>query len=278
MGYDTRALHRIGAYHEAAAPPALAHIIDVAWVHRAPPSRVTAYPGYLVAPEPAISLCFACQRDAEGNVDDPELLLIGPVRVSRAYLPFPGRCMAAVRIHPEWSRTVLHVDPRDHGDALDDYTVALPRHGRALLDALRDTRSTGQALACLFDFVGRQTSSRRPGGTDLLVHRGLQRLRRAPRPDGLRKVAAHLRISTRHFRRVVGEASGLAPRDYARLERFRGVLRDADATDRPRWSDLAALHGYADQPHLAREVRRVCGLTPRRLHAERRRHAPVAAA
>lgn len=276
MRVPERALHRIGAYRELPAPARLARIVDVAWVHRAPDSAMLAYPGYLVLPEPAVSLCFACQRDAHGRVSAPELLLVGPVRTSRAYLPEQGRSMAALRIHPEWCRNLLDIDARDHTDALDDYAAMRPERGRPLLDKLCGTRSAEESLDCLLEFVERATHRRLPDSIALLAHRGLQSVRRRPRPDEVHTVADALGISARHLRRVVAETCGLAPRDYARLERFRGVLRDADATDRPRWTDLAALHGYADQPHLSRESRRVGGLPPRRLHTERHRSSPAA--
>ncbi len=270
-------MHQIGAYRELAPPAGLARVIDVAWVHRAPSQQVDAYPGYLVAPEPAVSLCFACRRSEQGSAEDPEILLIGPVRQSRAYLPAPARRMEAVRVHPEWSRAILGVDPREHTDALDDYAVVQPDRGRTLLELLRSTRSPEESLACLFDFVGEQARRHMPDGASLLAHRGLQQVRRSRRPDRLQQVAEGLGITPRHFRRVVAESTGLAPRAYARLERFRGVLRDADATDRPLWSDLAALHGFADQSHLTREVRSLSGLPPGRLHAERRRDPSPAA-
>lgn len=278
MRVPERALHRIGAYRELPAPARLARIVDVAWVHRAPDSAMLAYPGYLVLPEPAVSLCFACQRDAHGRVSAPELLLVGPVRTPRAYLPERKRCMAGVRIHPEWCRNILGIDPRDHVDALDDFATIRPREGRRLLAELCATRSSPESLRCLLGFVEGQSRRHLPNSVALLAHRGLQSLRRRPCADELYLVADALGISARHFRRVVVEACGLPPRDYARLERFRGVLRDADATDKPHWADLAALHGYADQPHLSREARRLAGLPPRRLHAERHRTSPATGA
>ncbi len=271
MSDDYRTVHQIGAYRERTPPPSLARLVDVAWLHRAPAQRVDAYPGYLVVPEPAVSLCFACQRDEHGTVEDAELLLIGPVRQSRGYLPSPSRRMEGVRIHPEWSRMILGTDPRDHTDALDDYTAIQPDRGKTLLELLRTTRSSQESLACLLDFVSQQGRRDMPDGTSVLVHNGLRSVRSSRQPARLQQVADGLGVTPRHFRRVVAESSGLSPRDYARHERFRAVVRQADATDKPRWSSLAARHGFADQAHLTREVRRLSGLPPRQLHAERRR-------
>lgn len=92
-----------------------------------------------------MSLCLTCRRDVCGRVVDARVLLIGPIRVSRAYLPVPDQCMEAVRIHPEWCRRILGVDPRDHTDALDDYPTVRPDRGRTLLDLLRTTLSPEEA-------------------------------------------------------------------------------------------------------------------------------------
>lgn len=55
---------------------------------------------------------------------------------------------------------------------------------------------------------------------------------------------------------------GLTPKPLARILRFRRAEALAAATARPDWADIAAACGYADQPHLVREYRRLAGHTP----------------
>jgi AraC-like DNA-binding protein len=72
--------------------------------------------------------------------------------------------------------------------------------------------------------------------------------------------------SSRHLRRLLVQHTGLGPKEHQRVFRLRRFL-DAD-------SQLAAAAveaGYADQPHLTREVTRLCGLPPAALRAERTR-------
>jgi methylphosphotriester-DNA--protein-cysteine methyltransferase len=64
--------------------------------------------------------------------------------------------------------------------------------------------------------------------------------------------------------------TGMSPRHFARIQRFHALLRSADAAPHPAWAALAFRHGYADQPHLIREVQDLAGVTPARLHTERR--------
>lgn len=66
---------------------------------------------------------------------------------------------------------------------------------------------------------------------------------------------SHRRLITR-FR----DAVGMAPKRVARIQRFERLttLAAADVD----WAEAAALCGYADQAHLAREVRDLAGMTP----------------
>jgi AraC-like DNA-binding protein len=55
---------------------------------------------------------------------------------------------------------------------------------------------------------------------------------------------------------------GLTPKPLARILRFRHAEALAAASPRPDWADIAAACGFADQPHLVREYRRLAGRTP----------------
>jgi methylphosphotriester-DNA--protein-cysteine methyltransferase len=80
--------------------------------------------------------------------------------------------------------------------------------------------------------------------------------------------ADELSITTRQLQRSVLAEVGLAPKSFQRVARFQRFLRSAErgvALGR-----AAVEAGYADQAHLTREVRRLSGLTPSRLIAERR--------
>jgi AraC-like DNA-binding protein len=78
------------------------------------------------------------------------------------------------------------------------------------------------------------------------------------------EAAAALGLSSRQLRRVMLTNTGLGPKTYQRVARLRRFLAD----DRP-LAEAAVSAGYADQPHLTREVTRLCGLAPAALRAER---------
>jgi AraC-like DNA-binding protein len=73
-----------------------------------------------------------------------------------------------------------------------------------------------------------------------------------------------IRQRERRLRAWTGQSAGELRR-IARAERcFRMLLQAcvADRAGRPRWAELAVAAGYADQPHMCREVRRVAGVSP----------------
>lgn len=74
-------------------------------------------------------------------------------------------------------------------------------------------------------------------------------------------IASRIGWSRQHFSERFSAELGLPPRRFARLARFEALMQALRGGSRG-WADLAAAHGYADQAHLAREVREFAQLTP----------------
>ena len=69
-------------------------------------------------------------------------------------------------------------------------------------------------------------------------------------------------LSERTLRRLSSEAFGFGPKTLDQILRFQRFMRLAQESRRDRLAELAVEAGYADQPHLTRETRRLAGLTP----------------
>ncbi|GMU79038.1 MAG: hypothetical protein AMXMBFR46_18310 [Acidimicrobiia bacterium] len=85
-------------------------------------------------------------------------------------------------------------------------------------------------------------------------------------------------LSHRHFTAQFRDATGLSPKRYGRVRRFRRVLAAAHRDPGRSWAQLAAEGGYADQAHLTREFVEFAGTTPAAYRAARPReelHLPV---
>lgn len=83
-------------------------------------------------------------------------------------------------------------------------------------------------------------------------------------------VAGELGVSERHLRRVFLERTGLRPKTFAKLARFRRAVEAARGERAERWAEIAVTAGYYDQAHLIAEFRAIGGMTPRALLAELR--------
>jgi AraC-like DNA-binding protein len=84
---------------------------------------------------------------------------------------------------------------------------------------------------------------------------------------GARALGRTLGLSERQLLRRFRRAVGYGPRTFARVARFQRFLALAAAGADSDLARLAADAGYADQPHLTRECRRLAGRTPRELLA-----------
>jgi AraC-like DNA-binding protein len=92
----------------------------------------------------------------------------------------------------------------------------------------------------------------------------------APNPPRLDALARAVNSSPRTLRRRCHQDLGYGPKTLERVVRFQRFVRLATTA---RDSDLAGLAheaGYADQAHLSRETRRLCGISPGGLVAQLR--------
>ncbi|MGH8146326.1 MAG: helix-turn-helix domain-containing protein [Rhodanobacteraceae bacterium] len=76
--------------------------------------------------------------------------------------------------------------------------------------------------------------------------------------------------SHRHFIALFECETGLAPKRFCRVQRFRKLLAEAATRPALSWTELALAAGYSDQSHFNREFRVFTGITP----GEYRRAAP----
>ncbi|MCF6476612.1 helix-turn-helix transcriptional regulator [Nonomuraea sp. MG754425] len=102
--------------------------------------------------------------------------------------------------------------------------------------------------------------------SDGLILHAWRRLQQPP--DGrltIASLADELGVSRRYLELGFGRVVGLTPKTVARIARFQ---RAVDTLRRPVATLGAAVAcGYADQPHLSREIGAMTGMTPKRLCA-----------
>jgi len=149
---------------------------------------------------------------------------------------------------------------------LAETTVAVDEPG--LIDRLAGAATWADRFALLDGWAARKIQRPRPG-IDPWIAAAWHHLQRpdAPRVD---LVATRLGLRRRSLEHAFRHHVGLPPGTVARIARFQraaGMLAGPVPLAR-----VAADCGYADQPHLTREVRAMSGCTP----AELRRHLHLA--
>ena len=254
------AAHCVGGYRELAPPADLADAVEALWMHQAPELHVVAH---RVVPDAAVSLSFV------GVPGAARLRVIGPVSSAHVFAPPPGHRMVSVRIKLEWCRRLLGVPPSEHVDGEPLYTEVRPDLGVPLEVRLSHAATSAEVFRVLVHFLRARRAAPHQKNASLLMT-GLVALRQGTSQPRVAELATRLGVSDRHLRRVMMDETGISPRHFARIQRFHSLLRSADRAAHPDWAALAFRHGYADQPHLIREVQDLAGVTPARLLVERR--------
>lgn len=182
-----------------------------------------------------------------------ETLLVGPT-LAVELVPLPSRAhVRALRFRTEALFAALGHPAHELRDRTLPLTALLPDSAeRSLADQV---------------WAGRFPDVLRPSPVDARVRYAVSALWSSAAAVGA--VADELGVTERHLRRLFLDHTGYAPKAVQRVGRFQRFLTAADSAARGSLADFAAATGYADQAHLAREVRELAGLAPSALLKER---------
>jgi AraC-like DNA-binding protein len=250
-------------YRELKPSPALEPYIRCYWMLEAPGSGEA--PAQRVLPDGCVEIVinlgdqFVRQHSAGIEERQPRLLLVGPTTAHMSIAPMGAIRLVGIRFRPGGARPFLDVPPhevRDAAPALDDVAPAL---GPALVDRLA-TAGRGEEACVLDRALGlRLAGAHRMGDRRVLAAvRATYAAAHAVRVDAF---IASIGLGARQMERAFRETVGFGPKTLCRLARFQRVVRALESPERTTWARLAAEHGYADQPHLAREFREFAGTT-----------------
>jgi AraC-like DNA-binding protein len=181
---------------------------------------------------------------------DGELFVAGPDTV--AHDAPAGPTYVGVRFHPGWAPTLLGVpadDLRDGRTPLDALWGGAD--ARRLADAAAGSPVT--AVAALTAAVRERLH--RAGPPEPIIRRLARGLGTG---HSVSAVAGRLGLSERQLHRRSLASFGYGPKTLGRVLRFDRAL--ALARSGVPYASVAATTGYADQAHLAREVRALAGV------------------
>jgi AraC-like DNA-binding protein len=190
----------------------------------------------------------------------------GPTLAAREVPVEGGLTYRGARLWPDCGATLVGLP----ASALRDRSVPLAgAWGDAAAALARDVAAAGpDGVAAAFDrHLAARVAAAPP--VDAAVRAAV---RAAVDSDGqatVAELAALGGLSPRQLQRRFRRLSGLTPKEYLRIRRARATLAAAVGSDAT-WGELSARFGYADQPHLVRDLTEVTGLTPREVQARLR--------
>ncbi|HYH46651.1 MAG TPA: AraC family transcriptional regulator [Thermoanaerobaculia bacterium] len=236
------------SYAEVPPPPDLAPWIAALWTFRIVPEA-----GEI---EHRIPLTGGVMLSAGA---DGEPALVGPRTAPLTTTVRGGDVFRGVHLRPGAAGALLHVSAGALRDAIGPARLWLDP---VWCDLWRAQAAIADDAAALSGLAGafRELASR-AAPLDDAVAMVVDRLIRSHGTARLDELAAEAALSPRQLRRRFRAAVGLSPKELARIRRLRAAAASAAVEDRP-WADLVADGGYADQPHLVREFRRLLGVTP----------------
>lgn len=170
-----------------------------------------------------------------------------------------------VRLTPRAARRLLRIPLSEVARRVVPVTGLFDGEDRHLPERLHDARDWGARLDLVSELLTRRL--RVPAPDERRVARAFELLTAAPSSSRVAAVAEHLGLSVTHLERLFAEHFGVPPTVALRLHRLDRLVATLRARPTSSWSDLAHGLGFADQPHLAREVRRLTGQTPTALRA-----------
>ena len=159
---------------------------------------------------------------------------------------------------PLAASALLGLPAAELGERVVDLTAVLGRAADRLVADLAAANGWPARFAQL-DAALLERLSGRPAGVPPEVR---EAWRLVLRSDGRRRtgeLAEHVGWSRRHLSEQFRLATGLTPKQAARVARFEAARRLLQDLRRPPLADIAVRCGYADQPHLQREWRSLAG-------------------
>lgn len=241
-------------YREQRPPPVLRGHFQCLWRS----SVADDYAGgFLVVPDGCVDIVWKSGR----------LLAVGPDRVAARPVLEPGSQVLGARFAPGAARAWLGL-PMDAivGQAVELRDLVGPQVGELLQRmedagpaARQDVFQSGLAR------LGRDADAPDARGAQLFA------MAAAPAGDEAQRLAAmreRLGLSERSLRRLCHAQFGYGPKTLERILRFQRLLALARADRGAGLAALAFEAGYADQAHLSREVRALCGMGASALMAQ----------
>ena len=235
-------------YGETAPSPALSHYVSCYWHWRVRPD-VKPFT-HAIPPDGSISLWYFAGMGFGAMGPQTQPLRVPSAGGHRIWGVrfWPGVAAALLPFSPESLRNGMRMSSAGEIGAWVEPARVVLQENPTEAKAAAGWES---ALSAVFA---------QPMQLDSAVLSAVAKILRAGGDLSVGALAEEERLSPRQLRRRFRVATGLNPKELARIVRVRSSL--IEALFREEWGALAAAHGFADQSHLAHEYQRLVGDTP----------------
>ena len=214
---------------------------------------------HVVPPDGCTSLVAGIRPD-----QPPMLLASGPWLRPLVVPVAPGEFYCGLRIRAGAARALLGADPAELRNRVQPAARWLGPAAEVIARLLAAARTVDDvAVALDAIFTERAGTLDEP---DPVATRAAERLVEARGELPIAALARELAVSERTLLRRFRHATGLAPKQFARVRRLVTTVQRLLGDD-TLWARLAAEGGYADQSHLHHDLVELTGITPREFAA-----------
>jgi AraC-like DNA-binding protein len=185
----------------------------------------------------------------------------GPVLVGHGG---SARCLQ-VDLTPLGARRLVGMPMSDLANQSAPIEDVFGRFGRELVQRVGDAPDWPSRFTLVDDVIRGRLADASP--VDTGVEWSLRRIATSGGAVAIGDLAGELGWSHRRLIARYRDTVGLPPKLVARIVRFERLTEHLTTNPAIEWATAATACGYFDQPHLAREVRELAGLTPTELRA-----------
>jgi len=225
--------------------------------HPAPAPYVACY-WSTTSPTPLLNrvLPDGCTDIVVGNTIE----VVGTMRQAILVPMVSQSITVGIRFKPGGGAAFFRLPLHELTDATLDLRTLWGCSTHALADQLAEATTAHQKIAHLEAFLLRRLD--RLPTLDVTVQSAIAAVRRAQGDISVTTLRTDLSLSERQLERTFRQQTGLTPRQFARLTRFRQVVRLLHQPALP-LTDVAYRAGYYDQAHFIHDFKTLAGLTPR---------------
>jgi AraC-like DNA-binding protein len=242
-------------YREAAAQPDLAPFVLCYWELAVPKTLETRL-DHNVFPDGCVALLYRRSPSTPGG----RLRVVGPTLTSRKVPVWPGDTFWGVRLQPAACAAMIGCEP----SALRDQALDASEVNSGLAESIRPEIDACASFEQSIEAYARVLRSVQPNlaAIDDAIAFAAGAIARSGGMLRISQVADAVGVSMRQFERRFQRAVGLTPKQFARARRMRATAVAVARAQYVNWAELAVETGFADQPHLAHEMRTITGRSP----------------